>query len=88
MKIKPDHYQHLKSLIETVKDKIPSHREALKSDPRVKDLEMRLRWDALWATNKQNSTSAWMCANLYQYMNDDHIDTALRSIMKELNLCT
>lgn len=85
MKMKPEHYQHLKQLLTTVKDRIESHREFLKTDSRVKDLEKRLRWDMLWATNNNHSTTRWIVDTLYSYMNDDHIDTALRSAMKELS---
>jgi len=38
----------------------------------------------LWATNNNHSTTRWIVDTLYSYMNDDHIDTALRSVMKEL----
>ena len=43
--------------------------------------DMRYRWDCLW-TSKQ---SRWVCDNLYPYINDDHIDTALRRIIPNLN---
>lgn len=37
----------------------------------------RHRWDLLWA-------SGYSVVPLYAYLNDDHIDTALRSIVREL----
>ncbi len=39
-----------------------------------KDLDKRYRWDLLHA-------SRFPVTNLYSYMNDTHIDTALRSIV-------
>ena len=36
---------------------------------------MRFRWDVLWVSTFQTSS-------VYHYLNDDHIDTALRMITK------
>lgn len=44
------------------------------------NVEKRLRWDLLWLS----VTSAWICANIYKYAADPHIDTALKKIVKEL----
>ena len=78
MKVKPEHYEHLRAAMATVpREKVEAHREALKSDPRVRDLDMRLRWDVLHAT----VPSTWICDNIYPYANDTHIDTALKRIM-------
>lgn len=83
MKVKEEHYNHIKVAIEQVgADALRRHREALKDDPRVRDLEKRLRWDALHAV----IPSRWVCDNLYPYVNDDHIDTALRRVMKEMGV--
>lgn len=82
MKIKPEHYAKMRDEIAKIADRLPAHREALKSDPRVKDLEMRLRWDAAWMA----SLGRFLCAELYPYANDTHIDTALRKIMVELKV--
>ncbi len=38
----------------------------------------RYRWDCLYKAG----LSKWICDNLYSYMNDTHIDTALRNIIK------
>lgn len=80
MKIKPEHYNHMKNAMAAIADKIPDHRERIKDDPRVKDLDMRLRWDWLYGA----VPSSWVSTNLYPYMHDTHIDTALRAIVKEL----
>lgn len=80
MKMKPEHYNHIKEHMAKIADKIPAHKERIKDDPRIKDLDMRIRWDWLWGTG----LSSWMSTNLYPYLNDTHIDTALKSIVKEL----
>ncbi len=82
MKITQEHYNHIKQAITPLASKLILHREALKSDTRVKDLEKRLRWDGLYAAH----LSQWLCDNVYSYMDDTHIDTALKSIMKELSI--
>lgn len=82
MKIKPEHYNHLQNEFKKIDPaRIAAHRESLQTDPRVKDLEKRLRWDCLWSVG----LSRYLSDNIYSYANDDHIDTALKKIMKELN---
>lgn len=80
MKIKPEHYQHMLEAIRPLAPRLAEHREKLKGDPRVKDIEKRVRWDAFNAAG----LTRWSCDTLYPYLNDDHIDTALRTIMKEI----
>lgn len=45
-----------------------------------KDTAKRHRWDLCYAAR----LSPWICANIYSYADDTHIDTALRSIVSEL----
>jgi hypothetical protein len=81
MKIKTEHYEAIKASIH--KAAIAEHRAFLKSpaNPRpAKDLEKRLRWDLLHCFKG----AAWVCSELYPYLNDTHIDTALRSVVSEL----
>jgi hypothetical protein len=81
MKVKQEHYDYIKTAIEGIGlANIVAHREALKDDPRVRDLDMRLRWDCLWSS----VPSRWVCDNIYPYANDEHLDTALRRILKEV----
>ena len=80
MKIKPEHYAVILDALKRLGGKIEKHREFLRSDARVKDLEMRLRWDAAYATG----LTRWFCEHIYSYANDEHIDTALRAAMKEI----
>ena len=44
---------------------------------RVKDLNMRFRWDMLHCA----IGSSWICSNLYSYLDDRHIDSALKKIV-------
>jgi hypothetical protein len=73
MKMRTEHYERLRKSI-LANSKAPCLPEYL-----AKGLtEKRWRWDLLWAT----VSSQWICDNLYPYLNDDHIDTALKAITK------
>ncbi len=80
MKMTQQHYATLKAMIEPLAGKIATHREYLVNENKSKDVEKRLRWDLSYAAK----ATAWICDNLYSYLNDAHIDTALRSIVAEL----
>jgi len=82
MKIQPLHYQQMRDEIAKLAARMPAHREAVKASGKFKDLEKRIRWDALHAA----IGSQWLCEVIYPYANDEHIDTALRAIMRELGL--
>jgi hypothetical protein len=75
MKMEKSHFEFLKSNIREVANK--------ETWVRYKNAglsEMRYRWDML---RYAGVTSRWIVDNLYPYLNDDHIDTALRKICKE-----
>jgi O-methyltransferase involved in polyketide biosynthesis len=82
MKIIPAHFEYMKvEISKALRHKsIEDCREFLRSDLRVKDLEKRLRWDLLHAAG----LTPWICKNLYGYVDDSHIDTALKRIVAEL----
>ena len=81
MKIKPEHYQYMKT--EIAKLDINAIRlSILNSDKQPKDFDKRMRWDCSYHAG----LSRWISDNIYSYANDDHIDTALKSIAKELGL--
>ena len=71
MKITMPHYNHLARSIQPAIDATPlqAYRDAGLSDKRY-------RWDMTYKAG----LSGWICDELYPYLNDDHIDTALRSI--------
>jgi hypothetical protein len=90
MKMKPEDYAALKAAVirkvETHdREKIKAHRETLKKDQRVKDLEMRYRWDIMNLKTHYAENNA-LFDIFYRYLNDNHIDTALKRVIKELDL--
>lgn len=75
MKIKPEHLQTL------VDNLTPFDTDELRSQYKACGLsDKRYRWDLTYLAN----SSRFICDVLYEYMNDDHIDTALRKIVKPL----
>lgn len=88
MKIRPEHYAALRNAIAEIPlDTLRNHRANLVNDPRVNDLDKRLRWDALHCVRIDGAPSyRFTCDTLYPYMNDTHIDTALRAIFTELGV--
>ena len=82
MKIKPEHVEYMQVKFKGFMDRNPGavadHRARL--SPYNGDLEMRMRWDMLRAA----VGFEWVSDNLYTYANDDHIDTALRALQREL----
>lgn len=89
MKMSAIHYADLKSRIEHLAVQIRMHRLDLEEQKRnpnplqfpVKDVERRLLWDAFYASRIQSA---------YGYQDfdytDTHIETAMRSIFKELGI--
>jgi hypothetical protein len=77
MKIKPDHFEYMKAAILA-----NSHAPTLPSYLTRGLTEKRWRWDLLYAAK----LSPWICANIYPYANDEHIDTALRVITRDPTL--
>jgi len=69
MKMTREHYEFLKEAIKKNESKVIFRFDCTLSD-------MRYRWDLLHIS----VPSKWICDNLYPYLNDDHIDTALKSI--------
>jgi hypothetical protein len=84
MKIKQEHFDYLKKVIEPHDGQFHRSRyiEAGYTDKQY-------RWDllryALKQANPDQPSTHWVCDNLYSYMNDTHIDTALRKIIKPLD---
>lgn len=82
IKMSKEHYQKLKSLVEAIgKRKIEDYREALRHDPRVKNLTTRLLFDVFYATKIQNKYSY----QEFDYL-DSHIASAMKQIFKELHI--
>lgn len=82
MKITEDHFNQLKVSIDpnNTEDRRQRYRDKdFRNSASVKDLDKRYRWDLLYL-----SVSAHIINEIYLYANDDHIDTALRRIVKPL----
>ena len=87
MKIKPEHYEHIKKEIQLhiPNDAWNTHRRTLieaqnNKTQTIKNLEVRLIFDCYNACG----LTRYACDVLYDYLNDDHIQTALLKIQKEL----
>lgn len=80
MKMKPEHSRQMKDAFVVLDTE--TMREAYRKGkfPRadkVKDLDKRYRWDLFYIASLP-------VQELYAYLNDDHIDTALRKLVKPL----
>ena len=73
MKMKDDHFNYMKQQVNKVLNDNPDlyaqYKKAGLSD-------MRFNWDLLYRAN----LNKWICDTLYDYLNDTHIDTAIRKI--------
>jgi hypothetical protein len=82
MKIKPEHYAHLKAEIQKHSGGMYTAEQLKAARPGIRDAERARRHYAIsWC-----GLSCWIGENIYPYANDDHLDTALRAIFKELQL--
>ena len=79
MKIKPEHYTELSAAV------LGQYSEAAARKYQAAGLSpMRFRWDMLWASRIRIGDGRGMDGlPIYEYANDDHIDTALRRIMQQ-----
>ena len=80
MKIKRQDYNMMKEMIlshntpERIREMQEEYKKAGASD-------VRFRWD-LW--NRVVGSLHLVCSVLYEYLNDDHIDSALKHIINEV----
>lgn len=80
-KIQPEHIAHMKAEIAKIgADKAAAHRQFIINEGKSKDVDKRLRWDLSYYA----SLTPWICEHVYAYADDSHVDTALRTIMREL----
>ncbi len=81
MKMKAEHVGKIQNAIKALSpETVAAIKARAAADPRVKDLAKRIRWDLFNATGLLD----WTCHELYAYLNDTHIDTALRAIVAYL----
>ncbi|MGX9389612.1 hypothetical protein ACWX0O_01680 [Nitrobacteraceae bacterium UC4449_H16] len=81
MKLTQEHVAHMTAAIAKIPEyKVAAHRQFIVNEGKSKDVEKRLRWDLSYYAG----LTPWICEHVYSYANDDHVDTALRAIMREL----
>ena len=83
MKIKPEHLATMAATIQPLDT--PERRKLylegkFPNASKVMDLNKRYRWDLLHAAQ----LTTWLCHGVYRYAHDDHVDSALRSIVEDL----
>lgn len=81
MKIKKEHFEHMKQEIESFLEKYPTAVKDYEEgrfvrSEKVKDLQKRFCWDMSYHAG----LGSFLCDELYQYMDDSHYYTALKSI--------
>ena len=82
LKIKPEHFENIRDYISVLLKNRPDlitlyeHGNFARSES-VKDLNKRFRWDMLWYT----TNAQWVCDTLYTYLDDTHLDSALKQIV-------
>ncbi len=74
------HYDHLLEVLQPFTTDYSAALENARQDKRVKDPLKRARWDLIYKAG----LSKWICDNLYPYLDDSHVDTALRRIVAAL----
>lgn len=80
MKMLPEDFVELKKEIDEVLKNRPTMREDYKKEGLS---AMRFRWDCVYLIPKAVRTP-WF-DRIYTYLNDEHVDTALRQIVEKSN---
>lgn len=83
LKMKPEHLAKLAEFIKPLDTEANRQRYRDRDVPKaenVKNWDMRYRWGLFNAAG----TCKWCCDELYPYLNDGHIDSALKSLVKPL----
>lgn len=84
MKIQQDHYEILLQAAKKVKENYPEFTLQNYIDNKLgKDHERRFRWDLSYGM-KKFLPDYFICDVLYKYMNNSHLDTALKKLVKEV----
>lgn len=85
MKMQKEHFDFIKNKMLEVLANNPNAVQMYESgsfhrSEHVKDLQTRFSWDVFDCA----VPASWVCDNLYSYLNDSHIKTALLKITKEV----
>ena len=87
MKMKKEHYNQLSALIVDAIAKQPKNAEFYANNYQDQKLSTtRFRWDLFWSIDNKTRSEFMDNCGIYEYLNDDHINTALKSIV-EKELC-
>lgn len=78
LKIDFDHFKTLHDAIERARKECPDM--TLDSYKQQGRTAKRWRWDLLWYAAAKILPGDWVTKTLYPYLNDNHIDSALRVI--------
>ena len=88
MKMRDEHYQmildgfkEVKELQDTFEDDFDTVIKKMREDNRS---EKRIRWDLFDAARINGNTINFICSYLYGYLNDNHIDSALKKAFKKI----
>ena len=90
MKIKQEHFGHLKAEIETVLLKYNQDNKLVEEYQRgdypraesTQDVQRRFCFDVMFGAG----LNKFVCDSLYPYLNDDHIYTALKAICPKVEV--
>lgn len=87
LKIQAGHLQYLKDLVLPCDS--PQKREQYKvgnfaNADKVQDLYKRYRWDLFWQGLRNSNNTDFLTKVLYSYLNDEHIDSALKYVVRPL----
>ncbi len=81
LKMKPEHLATLAAAIKACQEQNPDITQ--ETYAAVGLSSVRYRWDIMWASRVDGlPISRWVSAELYSYLNDTHIDSALRQILR------
>lgn len=81
IKMTVEHYEVLKNMFVDLNKKMDL-RHVHNRYKQAGHSELRFRWDMFWYLKN----SGWVCRELYPYLDDDHIDSAIRKIFEEIGV--
>lgn len=89
LKIKPEHLAILREAIkplDTAERRLQYRNRLFPRADKCRDVNKRYRWDLLWAAGIRfgAASKSLDMHTLYEYLNDSHIDAALRSLVTDL----
>lgn len=81
MKIKDEHYKQIVRGLESIEARL---RFSMGEYQAAGHSTQRFMWDGLRSAKINGNSTKWICDELYTYMDDNHINSALRSAYAEL----